>query len=451
MKTKKIRKKTHLKEGNKLYQGRKTLCNKKYKKTKPLLNIKKKQNFKGGNNENNENTPQTSQESYSSAENSVYEFKTTSIIDLIINNYLINKENNDLLNEDLLIRMNRLFDINNDNLFYSEQNLNSYFFDSNIPKRKVEFNFSVNPVIKSSQRGEIFEKENIFNNFIFEILFIDLPRNLKNCNKELCIELLKKYIENQLNKDIRRQTYYINDNKLPSNINNIEKYRFLLHDLINDKQFANNQDINNLINIIIILSLQNIFNFLHGIIQLIILKVYKNIFENYLNNNNKFFYINPILNGNQYIKLIIDENDLKIIIYINGNFLINFYINYNNELIELDEPQRKGNFSSNLTLDLLNKTYNYDLDFNLDFDESRENFEENKENDVIEQNSIQQSNSLNPYIKYGVPSGLILTGLGMTPYLLALFGGKTRKKHKIKNRKNPFFQKGTKNIKRKTI
>jgi hypothetical protein len=178
-----------------------------------------------------------------------------------------------------------------------------------------------------------------------------------------------------------------------------------------------------LVNKIGIIMCQNLFNFITETITLMIMKKIQP-------------EMSVVTRPNKSILINLTKNEQSIII----NFESLLSITYNGDL---DIQYTCGKLKFTLLIDLKKNTYNFS-EFILNYDNEGCNPESNNQ----PSSSNQQSNNNQPEsnnenkgmsdaIKYGIPMGIIATGLVGAPFLLGALGGKNKKiKRKRKSKKN---------------
>jgi hypothetical protein len=480
---------------NKTYKNKtyKNKITKKYVKNQKLKNqkINKYINIFYNGGVNNEETPPTSQETITTTSSQDYaeekkdnysnddysnedhiidnitidnkEFilsKITQILDtdLIPNSNIINKiikyfiknridtgnseldEAERIKNEEIIYILNKYFEINNsekEEVFSNNEKLKSIILDNNGNPNKQKLKYTL-------------RNNNIDNLLIF--IYFDKEYKLLNelfsKSNNYFNELFRKFIKHQLNLDIKRTDIYINEIIQGREINDYIIYKNIIDKLIEFKRISNIDDINKHI----LFLLQDIFNQFH-----------MNIFNNLIKTLFKNTRLNILLkNPEKFIKLIINENEDKILISSISEIIITDnnkkpikYINKQGKLSEyitssLDEPRTIGIYKYDLEIDFIENNYKLDFDIEYNFEEYLDEFFVDKyEEDIINQNK-EKDKSINPYIKYGIPLGFISSGLIATPFALGLLGGNKKTKYrKLRKRGKVSYKIKTKKLNRK--
>ena len=192
-----------------------------------------------------------------------------------------------------------------------------------------------------------------------------------------------------------------------------------------------------LVNKIGILMCQNLFNFITQTISLMT----RHKIEPEISAETK---------ATKNILINLTQNDQSIIF----NFKSLLIISYNEDL----NPENTcGNLDFSLLIDLKKNTYkftkfilNYDIEkCKPDNEDEIDNEVENKENKENNENNENKDKGNSNMIKYGIPMGIITTGLLATPFLLGALGGKHNKKLKGKSIKSIKRIKSIKSIKKR--
>jgi len=235
------------------------------------------------------------------------------------------------------------------------------------------------------------------------------------------IDFVISNIKNQIGNDVSRDNRIINgkrnDSNLYSNyVNASLKTDAYSKDILNLLNNINNTYINyNTFNIILLLSCQNMYNFIFGLVTILFSKLIK--LEDII-----YFLRNP--KKQTYITIT------------KSKIIINLIINSN--IITTENPDIScGKFKCNFIMNLLNNTFFF-KSFSLNFNVSN----------CSENNDIETNNTMNnsKYLKY---TGIIasLGTIVSIPFLLPLLGGKNDYKKKSvltkRNRKNKYNKKHT--------
>jgi len=241
-------------------------------------------------------------------------------------------------------------------------------------------------------------------------------------------------LKNQIGKDIRRQDRIINNKSYPFSFfdkdDNFKDTDLLYNLIIGYMKLYYNKINLNLVNKIVLLSSQNIFNFMSN---LILLKLYEIIKQKTI------FIFKPQKNST----LIIKTNIMTIEFHFKSQLLIS----KDDEPINPEYPC--GNLEYSLFIDLLNNKYelkNFILDYDLDKCGNKLTLnEELINNETVTNDETTKNNKKKSNMKYIIPATIVTTGLITLPFVLPLLGGKTKavkKKNKRKNNKTIKIRKG---------
>jgi hypothetical protein len=231
-------------------------------------------------------------------------------------------------------------------------------------------------------------------------------------------------LKNQIGKDIRRQDRIINNKSYPYSFfdkdDNFKDTDLLYNLIIGYMKLYYNKINLNLVNKIVLLSSQNIFNFMSN---LILLKLYEIIKQKTI------FIFKPQKNSTLNIK----TNIMTIEFHFKSQLLISI----DDEPINPEYPC--GNLEYRLFIDLLNNKYelkNFILDYDLDKCGNKLTLnEELINNETVTNDETTKNNKKKSNMKYIIPATIVTAGIVTLPFVLPLLGGKNKKNKTKKIRK----------------
>ena len=239
-------------------------------------------------------------------------------------------------------------------------------------------------------------------------------------------------IKYQIGKDVPRSDRTINGKSYPKELYSQIGTKMEVADMFNQTiidylyQIERNKINLNIVNLVGLLSCQNMFNFIGDLVTIKLQQILKP-------------EINSIFRAEKDTTIIINDREISVEFYFKCQLLIS-------RDGELDVEYPCGNLEYRLLFDLLKNRYEM-KQFILNYDVDKCGPEIVKQQGEPTNELPKKKSNLKP--EYIIPASLATAGIIATPFLLATLGGKTKKnyKNKNKNKKNKSIRSKNSNIK----
>jgi len=298
-----------------------------------------------------------------------------------------------------------------------------------MPKIKIEEKLSSNPNVSLDK-------------FIAYCFYITDSAMFKDMEGELSINSFIENVKNQAGKDVQRTEMAINnkieDNEIYSRFksNNYLKADFYIKNILIILNEINKIIDYNLLNKIILLTCQNIFNAMVSMLNLFIQEKFQKL--------DRFVIMLPLESKKS---LTLNKTQFVFNVYFKSSLLISNYMG------DIDPEKSCGTLEYNLVLDLKNSTYECNA-FNIEWDLSACSFYKPEPEALQALPACDCSGNRprkelkdfwkDPKVGYALAASAAATGIVATPFLL---GGRTKKKKVLRKTKKTTRKRDRKKIK----
>lgn len=265
--------------------------------------------------------------------------------------------------------------------------------------------------------------------FIAYCFYITDSSIFKDASGEVSVNRFIQGVKNQSGKDVQRTEIKINDvlqnNEIYSKFdtNNYLKADLYVKNVLKILNNISKIIDYNLLNKILLLTCQNVFNAMVSMLNVFIQKIFAE--------ENRFVIMLPLQSEKN---MILNKENIFYNVYFKSALLIS---NYNGDI---DPENPCGTLEYNLGIDLKNSTYECDM-FNIEWDLNKcafnkpEIYKPETSKPEKKEGKRYKDYMKDPKVTYGLAAGLSTAGIVSVPFILGLLGGKTKKRKILRKKR----------------